>query len=34
VGDMVGSKPIIPPHSQYIGAAGSALLASGFLEGL
>jgi putative methanogenesis marker protein 15 len=34
VGDMVGSKPIIPPHSQYIGAAGAALLASGFLEGL
>lgn len=34
VGEMVGSKPIIPPHSQYIGAAGAALLASGFLEGL
>ncbi len=34
VGDMVGSKPIIPPHSQYIGAAGAGLLASGFLEGL
>jgi putative methanogenesis marker protein 15 len=34
VGDMVGSKPIIPPHSQYIGAAGASLLASGFLEGL
>jgi putative methanogenesis marker protein 15 len=34
VGDMVGSKPIIPPNSQYIGAAGAALLASGFLEGM
>jgi putative methanogenesis marker protein 15 len=34
VGEMVGSKPIIPPHSQYIGAAGAGLLASGFLEGL
>ena len=32
VGDMVGSKPIIPPNSQYIGAAGAALLASGFIE--
>jgi putative methanogenesis marker protein 15 len=34
VGEMVGSKPIIPQHSQYIGAAGAALLASGFLEGM
>jgi len=34
VGDMVGSKPIIPKHSQYIGSAGAALLASGFLEGI
>ncbi|MBI0584182.1 MAG: methanogenesis marker 15 protein [Methanomassiliicoccus sp.] len=34
VGEMVGSKPIIPPNSQYIGAAGAAMLASGFLEGL
>jgi putative methanogenesis marker protein 15 len=34
VGEMVGSDPIIPTNSQYIGAAGAALLASGFLEGL
>jgi putative methanogenesis marker protein 15 len=34
VGEMVGSKPIIPAHSQFIGAAGAGLLASGFLEGL
>jgi putative methanogenesis marker protein 15 len=33
VGSVVGEKPIVPPHSQYIGAAGAALLASGFLEG-
>jgi putative methanogenesis marker protein 15 len=34
VGEMVGSDPIIPQNSQYIGAAGAALLASGFLEGI
>ena len=34
VGEMVGSAPIIPANSQFIGAAGAALLASGFLEGL
>jgi len=34
VGDMVGGRPIIPQNSQYIGAAGAALLASGFLEGM
>ncbi len=33
VGSVVGSKPIVPPHSQYIGSVGAALLASGFLEG-
>ena len=33
VGSVVGEKPIVPPHSQYIGAVGAALLASGFLEG-
>jgi putative methanogenesis marker protein 15 len=33
VGDVIGEKPIVPPNSQYIGAAGAALLASGFLEG-
>ena len=27
VGDMVGSHPIIPPNSQYIGAAGAGLRA-------
>ena len=31
--DTLGQRPIVPPHSQYIGAAGAALLASGFLEG-
>jgi len=29
----LGQKPIVPPNSQYIGAAGAALLSSGFLEG-
>jgi putative methanogenesis marker protein 15 len=29
----LGARPIVPPHSQYIGAAGAALLSSGFLEG-
>ncbi|MCU0861680.1 MAG: acyl-CoA dehydratase activase, partial [Methanomassiliicoccales archaeon] len=33
VGSVVGQKPIVPPNSQYIGSAGAALLASGFLEG-
>ena len=33
VGSVVGEKPIVPPNSQYIGSAGAALLASGFLEG-
>jgi putative methanogenesis marker protein 15 len=33
VGNVIGEKPIVPPNSQYIGAAGAALLASGFLEG-
>lgn len=33
VGDMVGDEPIVPMNSQYIGAAGGALLSSGFLEG-
>jgi putative methanogenesis marker protein 15 len=32
--DMVGQRPIVPENSQFIGAAGAALLASGFLEGL
>jgi len=33
VEDMLGMRPIVPVHSQYIGAAGAGLLASGFLEG-
>jgi putative methanogenesis marker protein 15 len=33
VGSVVGSKPIVPPNSQYIGSVGAALLSSGFLEG-
>lgn len=33
VEDMLGTRPIVPVHSQYIGAAGAGLLASGFLEG-
>ncbi|MFP4546151.1 MAG: methanogenesis marker 15 protein, partial [Methanomassiliicoccales archaeon] len=33
VQDMVGAEPIVPPHSQFIGSVGAALLASGFLEG-
>lgn len=33
LGEIIGSTPIVPPHSQYIGAVGAALLASGFLEG-
>jgi len=31
VGEVIGEKPIVPPHSQYIGALGGALLSSGFL---
>ena len=31
VGEVLGSKPIVPPNSQYIGAVGGALLSSGFL---
>jgi len=34
VGEVLGSKPIVPEHSQYIGAVGGAILSSGFLEGL
>lgn len=33
VEDMLGMRPIVPVHSQYIGAAGAGLLASGFLGG-
>ncbi len=31
--DTLGQRPIVPPHSQYIGAAGAALLCSGLIEG-
>lgn len=31
--DTLGQRPIVPPHSQYIGAAGAALLSSGLIEG-
>ena len=33
MGDILGYAPLVPPHSQYIGATGAALLSSGFLEG-
>ena len=33
MGDLLQVKVVVPPHSQYIGAVGSALLASGFVEG-
>jgi putative methanogenesis marker protein 15 len=33
MGDLLQTKILVPPHSQYIGAVGSALLASGFIRG-
>jgi activator of 2-hydroxyglutaryl-CoA dehydratase len=30
--DMLNIKVVVPPDSQYIGAVGSALLASGFIN--
>ncbi|NYT06183.1 MAG: methanogenesis marker 15 protein [Methanomicrobiales archaeon] len=33
MGELLQTKVIVPPHSQYIGAVGSALLASGFIRG-
>jgi len=33
MGELLQVKVVVPPHSQYIGAVGSALLASGFVEG-
>ncbi|MDD1678559.1 MAG: methanogenesis marker 15 protein, partial [Methanomicrobiales archaeon] len=33
MGDLLQTKILVPPHSQYIGAVGSALLASGFVKG-
>jgi len=32
MGDLLQTKIMVPPHSQYIGAVGSALLASGFIK--
>ena len=31
VGEVLGSKPIVPPNSQYIGAVGGSILSSGYL---
>lgn len=33
MGQLLQTEIVVPPHSQYIGAVGSALLASGFIEG-
>jgi len=33
MGQLLQTKVIVPPYSQYIGAVGSALLASGFVKG-
>ena len=33
MGDLLQSTVVVPHHSQYIGAVGSALLASGFIKG-
>jgi putative methanogenesis marker protein 15 len=32
MGELLQTKILVPPHSQYIGAVGSALLASGFIR--
>ena len=32
MGELLQTKIMVPPHSQYIGAVGSALLASGFIK--
>jgi len=32
MGELLQTKIVVPPHSQYIGAVGSALLASGFIK--
>ncbi len=32
MGELLKIKIVVPPHSQYIGAVGSALLASGFIK--
>ncbi len=33
MGQLLQTEVLVPPHSQYIGAVGSALLASGFIRG-
>jgi len=33
MGDLLQVEIVVPHHSQYIGAVGSALLASGFIKG-
>ncbi len=33
MGQLLQTEVIVPPYSQYIGAVGSALLASGFIKG-
>ncbi|MDD5049131.1 MAG: BadF/BadG/BcrA/BcrD ATPase family protein, partial [Methanoregulaceae archaeon] len=33
MGDLLQTKVVVPHHSQYIGAVGSALLSSGFIKG-
>jgi putative methanogenesis marker protein 15 len=32
MGELLQTKIVVPPHSQYIGAVGSALLVSGFIK--
>ena len=32
MGELLQTKIVVPPYSQYIGAVGSALLASGFIK--
>ncbi|MDN7026194.1 methanogenesis marker 15 protein [Methanoculleus sp. FWC-SCC1] len=33
MGELLQTDIVVPPHSQYIGAVGSALLASGYIKG-
>ena len=33
MGELLQTKIVVPPHSQYIGAVGSALLVSGYIKG-
>jgi activator of 2-hydroxyglutaryl-CoA dehydratase len=32
MGELLQTEILVPPHSQHIGAVGSALLASGFIR--